>query len=305
MSASTRLVLSFVALVACKSGESTPSGQTSAASNSAATPSKPTSPVASTADYDLPDTEPELRALLATSKPARRIAVKGQLRKLAGNAQLSFERTAVVGASLSAGFGGLPLNSAIDKAIEGEHEMISLADLLFYKDAWGTGRNSIDKVLAADATMVFALDILFWYAYTSGSLEQRVSSLEVGLRELERVDVPLILGDIPDMRTGQPWMLPPSVIPPPDQLRVLNERVQAWAHSRLNVHVVPLAEWSAVLASDGTIEVEAGQEPVPAKSLVNFDGLHPNAKGVRYMLLRVDAGLELGFPGTPAEALRF
>jgi hypothetical protein len=239
----------------------------------------------------LPDTEPELRALLATSKPDRRIAIKGQLRKLAGKGELSFARTAVVGASLSAGFGGSPLHSAIDKAIEEEHKMTALADLLFFKDPRGNGRKSIDKALAAKASVIFALDILFWYAYTSGSLEQRVSNLEVGLQELERVDAPLILGDIPDMRTGQPWMLPPSVIPPPEQLQVLNERVQSWAQSRLNVHVVPLAEWSAVLVSDGTIEVEAGQAPVPAKSLLNFDGLHPNPTGVRYMLLRVDAGL--------------
>jgi hypothetical protein len=199
----------------------------------------------------------------------------------------------------------MPLNSAIDKAIEGEHQMVPLASLLFYKDPQSNGRDQIDKALAAKASVIFAVDILFWYAYTAGDLERRVSRLEVGLQNLERIAVPLILGDIPDMRTGQPWMLPPSVIPPPEQLEVLNERVQTWAHTRLNVHLVPLAKWSAALAGDENIVVQAGEAPVPARSLVNFDGLHPNAKGVRYMLLRVATGLQLGFPGTRAEALRF
>lgn len=319
MSTSARVILSCVLLVACKStkkSELAPSGPGSdpvAAhrtthsdpSDSDVNPDPAKQSVTPSKSYDLPSTEEELRALLASATPERLVAVKGQLRKLAGKAELSFSRTAVVGASLSAGFGGLPLSSAIDKAIEGQHQMIALADILFFKAPQRNGRAHIAKAIAEGASVIFAVDLLFWYVYTSGDLEHRLSRLELALRELEQVDLPLILGDIPDMRTGQPWMLPPEVIPPPEHLRALNERVRRWAQSRLNVHLVPLAEWSAALATDGTIEVVAGEEPVPAKSLIHIDGLHPNAKGVRYMLLRIDASLEIGFPEMPTAALRF
>ena len=35
-----------------------------------------------------------------------------------------------------------------------------------------------------------------------------------------------------------------------------------------------------------------------------LDRLHPNRRGVLYVLRRVDAAIEAAFPGTPADALR-
>jgi len=122
---------------------------------------------------------------------------------------------------------------------------------------------------------------------------------------LERIDAPQILGDIPDMRTGEPWMLPPSAVPPPEQLAIFNKRIHDWARHRLNIQLVPLAKWSAALATNGDIVIEPGQQPVPAKTLITLDGLHPNPKGVRYMVVRLDRSLEIGFPETPVDALAF
>lgn len=253
----------------------------------------------------LPSDAAELQTLLKTASPELRIAIKGKLRRLAGLATLSFERVAVIGASLSAGFGGLQISTALDGAITGEHQNINLASVFFFKSPNENGRNQIDQAIEQNATVIFALDILFWYVYINAGLDSRMSSLERGLKTLERASVPIILGDIPDMRTGQPWMLPPEVIPPPEHLAKLNARLHEWARARLNVHLVPLAAWSEALVSGGTLVVEPGKPPVPAKSLVHIDGLHPNPKGVRYMLMRLDPSLEIAFPETNTAALAF
>ena len=251
-------------------------------------------PAASTRqEVVLPSDAAELQTLLKTASPELRIAIKGKLRRLEGLATLSFERVAVIGASLSAGFGGLKISTALDGAITGEHQNIDVASVFFFKSP------------NENASVIFALDILFWYVYINASLDSRMSSLERGLRNLERASVPIILGDIPDMRTGQPWMLPPEVIPPPEHLATLNARLHEWAQARLNVHLVPLAAWSEALVSGGTLVVEPGKPPVPAKSLVHIDGLHPNPKGVRYMLMRLDPSLEIAFPDTNEAALAF
>lgn len=247
----------------------------------------------------------DLAAMLVNATPERTIALKGELRSQEGQGILSFERVAVVGASLSAGFGGLALSSAFEEAIAGEHEVFPIASTFFFRSPNANGKAHIDQAIAAKASVIVAVDLLFWYVYQNTSLEGRQDNLETGLRNLERIKVPLILGDIPDMRTGEPWMLPPAAIPPPEQLLLLNTRVHQWARQRQHVHLVPLAQWSAALASDGDIEVDVGKPPVPAKSLVNVDGLHPNPKGVRYILLRLDSNLQIAFPETSPDALVF
>lgn len=258
-----------------------------------------------TPSYDLPASQAELEAMLDSAAPELAIAIKGRLRTLAGKGALDLERPAAVGASLSAGLGSTPLASALDAAIRDTHETTALASTMFFRSPYANGQAQIDQALAGKASVIFAVDLLFWYAYTDADLQGRLASLDIGLRNLERVDVPLILGDLPDMRTGEPWMLPPSSVPPPEELARLNERIHSWARPRMNVHVLPLASWSSILATDGEVVVGRGEKPVPARSLMNPDGLHPNTEGVRYMLLRLDPSLELGFPDTSADALEF
>jgi hypothetical protein len=186
-----------------------------------------------------------------------------------------------------------------------EHHTILAASTMFFRSPRANGKAHIDKAIAENASVIFAVDLLFWYAYTDSSFEGRLASLESGLANLERVEMPLILGDLPDMRKGEPWMLPPSSVPPPEQLAKLNARIHQWARSRLNVQILPLAEWSAVLATDAQVVIEPGEKPVSARALLNPDGLHPNAEGMRYLLVRIDPILELGFPDTPRDALAF
>ncbi len=256
-------------------------------------------------DIALPSSRAELVVLLATADLPTRTAAKGAIRHLDGDGRIRFDRVAIVGASMSAGFGGLPFERAFDAAIHADHDILAPATTFFFRSPQATGRDHVDQAIAHDATVVVAVDILFWYAYVHGSLDARMANLERGLANLERVTAPLVVGDLPDMRTGEPWMLPPSVVPPPDQLAALNARIHDWARGRLNVHLVPLAAWSAPLTTGGNVVVDPGEPPVDATTLLNVDGLHPNPRGVTYLLRNLDATLEIGFPDTPRRALAF
>jgi len=104
------------------------------------------------------------------------------------------------------------------------------------------------------------------------------------------------------MRGADPRMLPPSVVPPPDQLAALDRRVRAWAAARPHTVVLPLSEWSALLASDRTVHLGPGDD-VPARSLLFVDGLHVNPLGLWWLIDQIDHALERELD-VPPEALR-
>ncbi len=248
------------------------------------------------------EAKPRLLALLTDDNAEIAARAKVALRRLDGNGALSFQRVAVLGASVSAGFFGTPIATVLDESIAETHEVENLADLYFFRSPVENGKAHVDAALAFDATLVVAVDILFWYVYVSGAdLDYRLARLERGLRNLERIEVPLVIGDIPDMRRAKTWMLPPEVVPPAEHLKAVNARIRAWARDRSNVHVVPLATWAEPLLTGESVE-ENGKT-LTAADLMSLDGLHLNPAGVRYLLRKVDADLSSHFPDTPDRAL--
>jgi len=217
---------------------------------------------------------------------------------------IDFARVEVIGASMSAGFGGAPLDALLDQAIAGPHRVDSAADVFTSRDPVAVVRGQVDHALAAKPTVVFALDALFWYVYVAGvDADRRLAELEVGLAELARIDVPLIVGDIPWMRDASPLMIPPAAIPPPDQLARCNQRIREWAAGRRDVLVVPFSAWVEPLLRGEAVVERDGEPPVAADELMAIDHLHPNRRGVVYILRRVDRAIEERFPATPREAL--
>jgi len=240
---------------------------------------------------------------LLESAPLNECA-KIALRQLDGKAALSFDRVVVLGASVSAGFGGAPIGKLLDSLLKGEHEVTSLADTFFYASPFEKGRDQVERAAAKSPTVIFALDSLFWFVYVPADAERRMARLEQGLHLFEGFSAPLLLGDIPHMRDADPIMIAPEAIPPPDQLVRFNQRVREWARTRTNVYVVPFSEWVGPLLRGEEVVVAPGREPEPSASLMTFDKLHPNEAGVRYILRKLDAALEDQFPETDAGALR-
>lgn len=268
-----RHVLLALALVACKSGSGTDPGP--AAAPEAAPP---------------PGIEHEL--------------AKVDERRRLGTAALTFDRVGVIGASMSDGFGGAPFGMILEASTGPDATVESVADTYFFQQPLRHGPAQVDRILAFEPDVVFALDFLFWYVYVAGQDQAgRMARLERGLAELERIEVPVVVGDIPDMRNGEPWMLSPAQVPPPEQLAAFNDRIRDWGRDRPSVAVVPLAGWARPLLEGGTIAPRPGAEPVASDTLMNGDGLHPNREGALYVFRLLDRMLEAVFPDTAPEAL--
>lgn len=219
--------------------------------------------------------------------------------------RLPLERIAIVGASVSAGFGGAPFGSAFEVAAP-QSEVRSFASIFLFRDPISGTREQIDQALASRATTIVALDLLFWDLYGSSSDAWRERALGAALGELERARAAgswIVVGDVPQIVNAAEFVIPPAQIPDEATLARHNQAIAAWARGRPRVVLVPFAAWAAPLASGGEVELVSG-ERVAARSLVAPDGVHVNALGAWALLDRLDRFLEAE-QRTPRDALVF
>ena len=174
---------------------------------------------------------------------------------------------------------------------------MTTANVMLFREPLPDTRRQINEALAFKPTVVFGIDILFWDVY-GGSGE-----LEAALKELERIDSWLIIGDVPLITTANEMMLPQEAIPSQAELDAANARIRTWA-ARDRVLLVPLAEWTAPLRNGEEVTLATG-ERMPARDLMALDGLHANAVGTYYVLDKLDRYIEEKLPGTPKTALEF
>src|SRR5262245_18863259 len=119
-------------------------------------------------------------------------------------------RIVMVGASASAGFteseplGGpktpqYRLSCYLESALVAPHEPVqNLANAMFFIQPEAAGRYQIDQALQARPTLLVGIDFLFWFCYSEGPTDKdRLQRFERGLKLLEAVPCPLVLGDIP------------------------------------------------------------------------------------------------------------
>lgn len=202
-----------------------------------------------------------------------------------------FARVAVLGASVSAGFAAPPIATTLDAGLPAEADVLDTASVMFFRDPDGNGAAAVEAALAHRPTLVIALDFLFWFAYADAPAEVRAARLERGLALLERLPGTLVVGDLPDMRGANPHLLPPTAVPSPEELAVLDRRIAAWAAARPHTVVAPLAAWTRPLVTGEEVELAPG-ERVPAATLMFLDGLHANALGTWHLLDLLDHLLE-------------
>lgn len=212
------------------------------------------------------------------------------------------DRVAVLGASVSAGFAAPPVATSLRAGLAPDAAVLDASSVMFFQDPFGNGRAAVDAVIAHRPTLVLALDFLFWFAYASATADERRARFDAGLALLADLPGTLVVGDLPDMRGANPRILGPAAVPPPDQLRALNDRLRQWASARPHTLVLPMATWTEPLLTGADIELAPG-ERVAARDLMFFDGLHANGLGTWHLLRLVDAALERDL-GIPADALR-
>lgn len=233
---------------------------------------------------------------------------------------LPVERIAIVGASVSAGFGGTPFGDAFRAATRpcppgtgsaaeagsARHASArctaaveSWANLMLFRDPIGETKLQLGNAIALHASTVVAVDLLFWHVYNVRDLEPALAELD----KLHATGAWIIVGDVPLITTASEMLLPKEAIPPQPVLDAANQRIAEWA-KRDRVILVPLAEWTAPLRAGGDVEIAPG-EKVPAASLMALDGLHANPLGTWYLLNKLDHFIEQKLPGTPKDALVF
>ncbi len=208
-------------------------------------------------------------------------------------------RIVMIGASMTAGFtfaepfGGtntphFRLSRYVDAAVASPHEKVrNLGNAAFFLQPGTIGKRQIDQALKAQPTLLIGGDFLFWFCY--GQLrtnEDRLQRFETGLKLIENVSCPLLLGDIPDASAARGGILGTNEIPPPAIIDAANQRLRAWAASRTNVMIMPVASFMRAAIANKPITVRGQTWPEGStRQFLQDDRLHPSARGCALLAL--------------------
>ncbi|MBL8732759.1 MAG: hypothetical protein JNN13_10360 [Planctomycetes bacterium] len=212
-------------------------------------------------------------------------------------------RIHIIGASVSGGFEDGPLMGAKEQGDSvplltvlkgwcGEHARASthgtLEMMALFTKPLEIGTREVEQAKRKQPDAVVAVDFLFWFAYgyVNGQDEAaaRAALLEQGLDLLAGFEVPLLIGDLPDMQGADRRMLSPRQIPSPEVLQALNARIAAWAQPRANVRVAPLAQLVRQMKVDGVVlPLSAGEKRTRPGALQQGDRLHATRLGMAFL----------------------
>lgn len=257
-----------------------------------------------------------LAAILAGAAPTRALRAEGQpvpasdtLESPAAPFNPSVtKRIAIVGASASDGFGVAVSNGS---ATPFKAELVDMRDVLlaaakpgstslvanyatgmFFSDPLARGEDAITRALETKPTLVLAADFLFWYAYGGGGIgktpirseQDRATLFEQGLKQLDRViaaGVPLVVGNLPDMRASKGRMMSATQLPEDATLKALNERVASWVQGKPRVRLLSLLHVIEETRSGEPVRVGSVRwDPTKQGPVMQRDRLHPAFPGL-------------------------
>ena len=235
-----------------------------------------------------------------TNRPAGPVA-EGPASSVAAEPK-PWENIVLVGASVTAGFtaseplGGtnsqrLSLDRYIEAALLMPHQpMQNLASALFFTQPEAWGRQQIFQAVKAKPTLIVGLDFLFWFCYGARLTdEQRLELFEKGLRLLDTVPCPVLVGDIPDASVSvRGGMLSADQVPNARVMRSVNERLSAWAAGHPRVMVLPLSRFLGTALANQSLALHrftlaAGETSI----LLQQDLLHPSPPGCSVLALEI------------------
>src|SRR5436190_2774643 len=209
-----------------------------------------------------------------------------------------FAHAFVVGSDMTEGFG-------LEKEIGAKTSFADIVDatLLFQHrpaekrtfPAVSVAAQQVKAAVDSNATIVLALDYLTPFVYADfGNDEQRRQSVESALSHLETVRVPMIVGDVPYLlsaSTIQNPLVTARMLPKPEALAAINERIAAWAAGRTDVFIAPVAAMYAHIETNEGFGVRASSWPASWLSeLLLKDRVHTRMHGtIAAWLLGLDA----------------
>lgn len=149
------------------------------------------------------------------------------------------------------------------------------------------GGEQIKAAQRAKPDALLAVDFPFWFAYGRVAGDEgpaRRALLQKGLELLATLEVPVVIGDLPDMQGAAARMLAPAQIPSPAVLQQLNADLAAWVAAHQNVRLVPLAATVAQMKTTGVVlPLASGPLATPPGALLQGDRLHANRLGMAFL----------------------
>jgi len=238
----------------------------------------------------------------------------------ARSAESPWQRVVVIGASASAGFviteplGGeettrCKLNYYLDAAITARHAPVkNLASTLMFMDPEAFAPLQVAAVAKGQPTLVIGVDFLFWFCYGDATSDaDRAARFELGLKLLEQIHCPLVVGDIPEVsyatNTG---IISSAQVPSETARRAANQRLKAWAAVHPQVVVMPLARFMHDTMANVPLKLRG--RPLSSgqtRTLLQADQLHPNPHGAEVLSLGVLDALVARQTRFPATAVRW
>ncbi|MBE0544292.1 MAG: hypothetical protein IH623_23375 [Verrucomicrobia bacterium] len=229
-----------------------------------------------------------------------------------------WERIVMVGASVTSGFteseplGGpttsqLRLSRYVDAALLVPHEPVkNLGNTFFFLRPQLIAQNQMDQARKHQPTLIIGLDFLFWFLYGEGNTdEDRLKRFDQGLKLLDAVECPIVLGDIPDASAAVNGMLRPEQIPSAAAMTAANRQLKEWAATRPQVIIVKLSEFMRDALANRAIKIRDYTLPAGrTRVLLQEDKLHASPQGCAMLALAVLDAVQATRPGNVTKDFR-
>ena len=217
-------------------------------------------------------------------------------------AESPWQRVVVIGASASAGFvlsepfGGTHtarcrLNRYLDAAIATPHAPVkNLASALFFLNPESFGPLQVEAATNDRPSLVIGVDFLFWFCYGDGGSDAgRAARFEDGLKLLDEIHCPLVVGDIPDAASAtNTGIISIAQVPSEAARRAANQRLREWAARHPQVTIMPLAEFMRATKANRAIKIHGRSLPAgTTRALLQADQLHPAPQGTAALALGI------------------
>lgn len=228
-------------------------------------------------------------------------------------------RIVVIGASASHGFtrtepyGGtntqaLALDLYLDAALLAPHGPVrNFASAMFFMLPDDMGHTQIRQALTNNPTLVIGIDFLFWFCYGHGETDQdRLDHFEKGLKMLESIECPLVVGDIPDASAAVNRMISLREMPSGKVRTAANRRLKEWAAQHKRVTVVSLADFMRAATANKAITVHGFSfDDGTSRALLQRDRLHPSLRGCAALAISILDALVSAHPGFNVADIRW